>query len=264
MTMPRLHHESFSGPAAAPALVLLHGWGLHGGVWHGFVPLLRAHFNVTVIDLPGFGRSAGTPWPDDPAHLDAMLLAAAPSRSLWLGWSLGGLLALRIAARHPGRVQALTMLAATPCFVQREDWTEAMPAPLFAQFRADVEAGAAPALQRFLALQCRGSVSAKADIRFLQQVLAAAPLPSQHTLTAALDALARQDARADLGALPVPWQIILGGHDALVPRALAPHFPGPAPSVSVVEDAAHVPFVSRPEMCRDALLDFCRTHGVTA
>lgn len=235
MTMPRLHHECFPGPAAAPALVLLHGWGLHGGVWHGFLPLLRAHFTVTVIDLPGFGRSAATPWPDDPAHLDAMLLAVAPARALWLGWSLGGLLALGIAARHPGRVQALTMLAATPCFVQREGWTEAMPAPSFAQFRADVQAGAEPALQRFLALQCRGPASAKADIRILQQVLVAAPLPSPHTLTAALDALARQDARADLAALPVPLQFILGEHDALIPRALAQHLPGRAPSVSVVE-----------------------------
>ncbi len=43
--------------AQAPDLVLLHGWGLHSVVWDPVVPALLQHFQVTVIDLPGMGRS---------------------------------------------------------------------------------------------------------------------------------------------------------------------------------------------------------------
>ena len=40
-----------------PDLVLLHGWGMHGGVWDELVPRLAARFRVHVPDLPGHGRS---------------------------------------------------------------------------------------------------------------------------------------------------------------------------------------------------------------
>ena len=68
-----------------PDLVLIHGWGLHAGVWDEFAPLLEAGFRVTRIDLPGHGRSD---WQGD-GSLDEMvdaLLAATPETAVWLGW----------------------------------------------------------------------------------------------------------------------------------------------------------------------------------
>ena len=44
-----------------PSLVLLHGWGLHGGVWAPVREALERRFTVTAIDLPGHGFSAFTP-----------------------------------------------------------------------------------------------------------------------------------------------------------------------------------------------------------
>ncbi len=38
---------------------MVHGWGLHSGIWDDFVPLLEASFRVTCVDLPGHGRSNG-------------------------------------------------------------------------------------------------------------------------------------------------------------------------------------------------------------
>ena len=73
-----------------PDLVLIHGWGLHGGIWGRFVPLLEAHFCVTCVDLPGHGRSD---WQGEET-LDAMtdaVLAVAPAPAAgwagrWVGW----------------------------------------------------------------------------------------------------------------------------------------------------------------------------------
>ena len=40
-----------------PDLVLLHGWGMNGAVWHGIVPALASRYRVHLVDLPGFGNS---------------------------------------------------------------------------------------------------------------------------------------------------------------------------------------------------------------
>src|SRR5690606_40237197 len=49
-------------------------------------------------------------------------------RAIWLGWSLGGLVALHAALDRPAQVRGLAMLCATPRFVAAPDWPHAMPA----------------------------------------------------------------------------------------------------------------------------------------
>ena len=54
--MAAMHVESHG--SGAP-LVLIHGWGMHGGVWDNVVPQLAQHFSVHCVDLPGHGYSSG-------------------------------------------------------------------------------------------------------------------------------------------------------------------------------------------------------------
>lgn len=44
-----------------PALVLLHGWALHGGVFAPLVERLSPHFQLHLVDLPGHGFSRQDP-----------------------------------------------------------------------------------------------------------------------------------------------------------------------------------------------------------
>ena len=50
-----LHVDSYG--SGAP-LLLIHGWGMHGGMWGGVAEQLAEHFRVLVVDLPGHGYSA--------------------------------------------------------------------------------------------------------------------------------------------------------------------------------------------------------------
>lgn len=258
-----LHHVWHDAPAEAPVLVLLHGWGLHSGVWKNFIPLLQNDFRMLCIDLPGFGSSTDFPVRDFRSAVDAVL-ALAPEKAVWLGWSLGGLFALDIAARHPQRVQALSLFAATPCFVQRQDWPVAMATDAFASFRATVAEDDGSALLHFLALQCKGSASMKADLRFLQGLLAEAAAPSAEALLSGLDWLQSLDRRDALASLSMPLQCVLGQQDVLIPAALenAVQAMQPAASCMTVAGAAHLPFASHPEICATALKDFCRQYGL--
>ena len=52
--MVAMHVDSHG--SGAP-LVLIHGWGMHGGIWDNVVPLLAQHFRVHCVDLPGHGYS---------------------------------------------------------------------------------------------------------------------------------------------------------------------------------------------------------------
>lgn len=261
-----LYHDTYActgaAGAAAPDLVLLHGWGLHSIVWDPIVPTLLEQFQVTVIDMPGMGRS---PMPGGDYSLDYLIqhiLAVAPPSALWMAWSLGGEVASAIAARHPERVRALSLIASNPCFVQRQDWPMAMPETVFRQFCNHFDEEQDGTLIRFLSLQCRGSVRMKEDIRFLQEIITLQGLPAPEALRAGLGLLMTLDLRADFAAIKQPLQVILGRTDYLVPVAVGDALKALHPTLmlAVIDGSGHVPFLAQPELFLHAFNDFVTTH----
>ena len=116
-------------------IVLIHGWGLHSGVWQKLIEYLQTFANITVIDRAGYGHSQIM------SHEDELneILANCPPKAVYIGWSLGVSVILQLATQHPQRVQAIVALAADPCFVARNDWPYAMPIENFQQFQQDTE-----------------------------------------------------------------------------------------------------------------------------
>ena len=244
-----------------PDLVLLHGWGMSAAVWAPLLPALGPHWRVHALDLPGHGHSA----PAATADLDewaSRCLAAAPDQALWLGWSLGGQVALRAAAMAPARVDALCLVAATPRFVQSDGWPGAMPPAVFAQFADALALQPQETLQRFLALQVKGAGQGRETLRTLRGALAAAPPPTAIGLRQGLELLLANDLRAGLGALSQPSLWVFGGCDTLVPPAAAAAIAGllPAARVELLDGAGHAPFLSHPAECLAPLRELGRTE----
>src|SRR5207247_10434408 len=99
---------------ASPLVVVLHGAGLDHTVW-ALLARWFAHrgFGVLAPDLPGHGRSEGEPLQSIAAMADftAALIAAAGARNAMIvGHSMGSLVALETAARHPHKVAALGLI----------------------------------------------------------------------------------------------------------------------------------------------------------
>ena len=96
--MSRLYTEV---RGSGPALVLLHGWGLNVRVWDGLSATLCDRFRIIAIDLPGHGRSGWLParssLEEQAAQVRETVADIASDYSL-LGWSLGGQIALQLAA----------------------------------------------------------------------------------------------------------------------------------------------------------------------
>ncbi|AEN66815.1 Carboxylesterase bioH [Enterobacter soli] len=231
-------------------LVLLHGWGLNAEVWHCVSAELASHFTLHLVDLPGFGRSHGY----QAMSLDEMaqhVLDAAPQNAIWLGWSLGGLVASQIALTHPERVQALVTVASSPCFSARDAWPGIKP-DVLAGFQQQLSEDFQRTVERFLALQTMGTETARQDARTLKNTVLSLPMPDVEVLNGGLEILKTVDLREPLATLALPHLRIYGYLDGLVPRKVVPLLDTlwPQSESHVVAKAAHAPFISHPaEFC---------------
>jgi pimeloyl-[acyl-carrier protein] methyl ester esterase len=252
-------------------IVLVHGWGLHGGVWRGLAGRLAASFRVLLPDLPGHGRSPAANGDFTLADVVAELQGHMTAPAVWVGWSLGALVALTAARRFPQRVSRLVLIGATPKFVQAPDWPCAMPLQTLAQFARDLEDDYHATLVRFLSLQmgsgdvpgCTSAAnagSASAAVRQLRALLMEHGEPEPAALRSGLQWLADTDLRADLPAITAPALVLHGQHDRLVPPAAAEFLARqlPAARLALIRSAGHAPFLSHPDATWSALTEFLR------
>src|SRR5450432_2299008 len=97
-----------------PTVVLLHGAGFDRTSWALHSRWLAHHgFGVLAPDLPGHGRSSGAPLSTIAEMADwtaALLDAAGVAKARLIGHSMGSLIALETAARHPAKVSALGLI----------------------------------------------------------------------------------------------------------------------------------------------------------
>jgi len=235
--------------AGAPVLLVM-GLGMNATGWWRTVPVLTgAGLRVLTFDNRGVGRSGRPPGPysidsmadDAVAVLDA---AGEPAAHVY-GISLGGMIAQRIALRHPDRVHRLVLGASTPggpraiaadgdtqAFLRRR---AEMPAE--EAVWASVPYNYAPATRREHGQRIAEDIEQR--LRFPIE-----PAPYAAQLAAALG----HDAHAELGAIDAPTLVLHGTEDRLLPPAngelLAAGIPGAR--VERLPGAAHLYFTDAP------------------
>jgi pimeloyl-ACP methyl ester carboxylesterase len=98
-----------------PTIVFLHATRLSGAQWRAQADALEAEFPCVVVDLPGHGTAADRPFTLSDAASDvATTIAGLPDgRAVLVGLSLGGYVAMEVAARWPERVAGLVLAGAT-------------------------------------------------------------------------------------------------------------------------------------------------------
>lgn len=107
----RMHYIETATPGDEAPFLLIHGWGSSVVNWLETMKLLGAHRRAIAVDLPGFGESStpnGSYRPEWLAgSVRAFMDALGLSRAVVAGNSLGGLVAIMLAAAWPERVEAL-------------------------------------------------------------------------------------------------------------------------------------------------------------
>ncbi len=248
-------------------IVLIHGWGMNSLIWDRLMPSLLRNFRVTVVDLPGMGRSPVASRPYELSYLAEQVLSVVPKQAIWIGWSLGGLLAMHIANqslldRQEGdsiNVQGLMTFASSPKFIADAHWP-GIDTKAFINFSQWVDEDWQGSLIRFLALQCKGSCTHKEDVRFLKERLFHHGIPARQALKGGLNILIESDFRESLSALTLPIKMVFGQNDEIIPQQVAAQCQelNSSIEVSTIHGASHIPMLSHVSECAEMIRRFSR------
>lgn len=198
-------------------LVLIHGWGFSRAVWDPVADHLRG-LPLWIPDLPGHGAAPGGRELEDVRAVGQALTERLPPGTrepIWVGWSMGGLVALAAAARWPGP-QRLALVCSTPRFTAERDWPGALKPEDIEAFGQELVRDRAALQRRFAALCARGDPVPGALRRQLLDAMAEHPARLEG-LRAGLLALAQTDLRGEWERLDAPVAAWLAADDALVP-----------------------------------------------
>ncbi|MGC3874501.1 alpha/beta fold hydrolase [Halomonas sp. GXIMD04776] len=225
--------------------VLLSGWGIDARIWQPLAPHWPAGAATTAPDWPGYGAEAPL---DDPLSLETLAERMAPALSpeaIWVGWSLGALLAVRLLDYLPAP-RGIVMLGMGARFCMADGVT---PAALRA-FRRAVKRDPCAAWQRFVGWQLAGEPDPPRCRQRLTSLIGSRPGVDTATLLAGLDWLECLGVSRQLAAPPCPILTLTGENDLLLDattrRDAAVCLPG----------AGHCPQLSRPEALAAALMAF--------
>lgn len=226
-------------------LVLLHGWASHPLVFQGLKRELDKQFHVQVLPLPGYDGAAAC----EPYTLERMadtLAKAAPKHCGVIGWSLGAQVALTWARRTPQQVRRLALIAATPCFTQRNDWPHAVTPMVMRQFTSQIQRDCPSVLRRFVALQSLNDKHAVRVAHKLRTALFTNALPLPAVLESGLELLRTSDLRAGLPSIQQPALVLHGEHDAVTPCAAGEALSHALPQGQFhkMSGAGHAPFLT--------------------
>jgi 3-oxoadipate enol-lactonase / 4-carboxymuconolactone decarboxylase len=250
------------GPPAAPVLVLSNSLGTDGRLWEAQLPALTAHFRVVRYEHPGHARAAGSGKssrhapPDTGARtmadlgssVVALLDHLGVARAHLAGISLGGMVALWVAAHRPERVDRLALCCTAAHMPPATSWHERA-----ARVRAE---GTGGLLDQLLG---RWFTPGLPERRPDAAALVAAMLGAVdgEGYAACCEAIAGMDQRPDLPGVTAPTLVLAGREDPVCPpaAALALHEGIAGSSLLILPGAAHLANVEQPEAFTRALVE---------
>lgn len=245
-------HAVVSGRPDGPAVVLSNSLGSTHRMWDAQLAELERRFKVVRYDTRGHG---GSPVPDGPYSIDdltddvvALLDRLDITRAHVVGLSLGGMTAMRLAARNPERVDRLAVLCTS---------AQLPPAGAWIERAKTVRANGAGAV-----------AAAVVDRWFTPEYLAAHPeirIEAEHMVASTpaegyagcCEAIAKLDLREDLSSIKAPTLAIAGADDPATPpgmlRDIADNIGGAR--VLVVPRSAHLANAEQPGTITGALIE---------
>lgn len=252
MSAAAVLHHSIEGPRDAPVLVLGHSIGCDLSMWDPQVQALSERFSLLRYDHRGHGGSPVPPGPYSLEVLGADVLALLDRLELERvhlgGLSLGGMVAMWIAARAPERVERLVLCCTSAFLAPAETWHERART-----VRAEGMGALTPSpVERWLTPAFRAREPAIAA-RLERTLLATAP----EGYAGCCEAIAGMDLRPELPGIAAPTLVVAGADDPSTPPAHGEAIAAAIPDARLVAlpDAAHLANVEQPEALTGAVVE---------
>ena len=244
-----------------PELFLIHGWMMNGLCWREVVASLEHRFRLTMVDLPGHGSSLQSRYSlGRPEQLCDGLLELAPAGAVWIGWSLGGLLA-QLATQNAsrgatGHIRALISVGMSARCTAAPGWPCGVNRVLFRAFSRLFTISPERLVRQLIAQQVLGS-ERQAPARRVLKMLAEMPWDKRE-LRAGLELLRTTDVRGALRTVDKPILFLAGNRDLVVSNESLKHSSLLAPRgrYAEIRGAGHAPFLSHCEEFTAAVSGF--------
>jgi 3-oxoadipate enol-lactonase len=240
-----------------PLLLLIAGLGLDHNCFVPLLPHLQRHFHCLTYDHPGVGRSASLAEPVTLSSLSAcargVLAEATPDPAFVLGVSLGGMVALDLAARHPQAVRKLILVSST----HRETPQMARVLALWRQALSHLGREEFLKLFTLTALSPAAGEKDRREIdALLRGVAQAAPAPD--VLEAQMAILEGLDLTEEAQQIRCPVLLVGAERDSLIPPAHVEDLAGllPLARYKIVPQAGHNLIWEEPKLVAALVREF--------
>ncbi|MFF3322238.1 alpha/beta fold hydrolase [Streptomyces sp. NPDC002889] len=261
-----LGYDDRGGQGGGSPVVLVHGHPFNRSMWDPQADeLVRAGYRVIAADLRGYGSSEvvpGTaPLSDFARDTAALLDRLGVEKAVVGGLSMGGQIAMEFHRLFPRRVAALVLADTSP--VAETDEGKAVRNAMADRLLAEGPAGYADEVIGKMVAPY--NVTALPEVaRHVLAMMRATPL--QGAAAALRGRAERPDYREMLARVAVPTLIVVGADDTYTPVAEAESMAKliPQATLAVIEGAAHMPNLERPEDFNAVLLRFLAAHRVMA
>jgi 3-oxoadipate enol-lactonase len=247
------------------SLLLIHGFPLNSGMWTPQVDDLAQFARVIAPDLRGHGASEATPAPysvETLAHDCVGLMDHLAVRPPFVvcGLSMGGYVALELYRQYPDLVAGLIL-------VSTRAGDDSDEAKANRDKTADnVRASGVQVLADGMMPKLLASANAEADSDLVAYVREIIEATSVEGAVGALQAMRdRPDSVPTLAEIEVPTLIIHGADDQLIPPSEAElmHKAIKGSKLVLIDGAAHLPNLEKPDEFNDAVIDFLEEVGAT-
>ena len=256
----RIHYVDIG---SGPAILLVHGLGGSWQWWLKNLPDLATHARVIAVDLAGFGDSELTT-SDDPyagqiTMLTGLLDVLGIQDTIVVGHSMGGLVAVKLAAEYPDRVRGLLLVSAggaplNPFHLAVMTSAFRMFSAVFAiPDLADKVARHRVLRKGFLSAGFTdpASVSPEMAIEIIPRMRTPRFLPAVKAAAVGLSGINLADVRC-------PCQLVWGANDLALPLPAAYDLAEALPDarLSIFDDVAHCAMIEAPERFNEVLINF--------
>ena len=233
-------------------MLFLHGWGINKNVWNDFAALFSDDETIKAPCLYSIAEQA-----DDHSFLSMASLLSKDIKkdTVVIGWSIGGLIAICLSAMNKN-IKALVFIASTPCFVNKEQWSNTIENKELEKLQKNFSLDSALALENFSGLIAHGDKQARQTLKYLRRCLA----EQQYVdiLSSWLLQIKENDLRHDYKSLNVPACILLGENDALIKPEIKQQLKCLNENVTykTLKGCGHAPFISSPVECKRIIAEF--------
>jgi pimeloyl-[acyl-carrier protein] methyl ester esterase len=243
-------------------LVFIHGWGLNSAVWQPCLAQLQNNFEVITVDLPGFATNSKVQLGQySLVEIADAITQTVGKPAVYIGWSLGGLVASQITIKHPKQVLGLVTVASSPQFVERDNWP-GIKASILALFHQQLAQDTTKTISNFLKIQAMGSPHIRQDIKKIRDLVMQHAQPTRQVLDDSLSLLETSNLSEQLQNISQPFLRLYGKLDGLVPKQVIALIDDLAPNSQryIFEQASHAPFISHQNEFLTILICWLNEH----